>query len=149
MKGKRKNNLISMFYKKYKNQPIMVEKWLQIQASAKTKNNLNVVKNLIKLPDFSYKNPNQVRAVLSTFAKNNPVNFHESSGAGYKFIADQIIYLDTINPSSASGLSSAFSSWKRLKLNRRKIIKKNLMRIREKKNLSTNTFEIINNIIKS
>ena len=149
MKGKYKSNLISEFYQKYKNQPIMIEKWLQIQASAKTKNNLNIVKKLIKLPDFNYKNPNQVRAVLSTFAKNNSINFHESSGAGYKFIADQIIYLDTINPSSASGLSSAFSNWKRLKLNKRKIIKKNLIRIREKKNLSMNTYEIINNIIRS
>tara|TARA_Y100000994_G_scaffold213549_1_gene188911 strand:- start:21 stop:470 length:450 start_codon:yes stop_codon:yes gene_type:complete len=149
MKGKYKNRLISEFYQKYKEQPIMIEKWFQVQASAKNKNNLQVVKRLIKLDDFNYKNPNHVRAVLTTFAKNNSINFHHSSGSGYKFIAEQIIYLDSINPSSASGLASAFSNWKNLELDKRKIIKKNLLKIRKKKNLSTNTFEIIDNIIKS
>ena len=149
MKGKYKNRLISEFYQQYKEQPIMIEKWFQIQASAKTKNNLHVVKRLIKLADFNYKNPNQVRAVLTAFAKNNSINFHHSSGSGYKFIAEQIIYLDSINPSSASGLASAFSNWKNLELDKRKIIKQNLLKIIKKKNLSTNTFEIIDNIIKS
>ena len=149
MKGKYKNRLISEFYQQYKEQPIMIEKWFQVQASAKNKNNLHVVKRLIKLDDFNYKNPNQVRAVLTTFAKNNSINFHHSSGSGYKFIAEQIIYLDSINPSTASGLASAFSNWKSLELNKRKIIKQNLVEIRKKKNLSTNTLEIIDNIIKS
>ena len=80
---------------------------------------------------------------------NNSINFHHSSGSGYKFITEQIIYLDSINPSSASGLASAFSNWKSLELDKRKIIKENLLKIRKKKNLSTNTFEIIDNIIKS
>ena len=149
MKGKYKTRLISEFYQQYKEQPIMIEKWFQVQASAKTKNNLNTVKRLIKLAEFNYKNPNQVRAVLTTFAKNNSINFHHSSGSGYKFIAEQIIYLDSINPSTASGLASAFSNWKSLELNKRKIIKQNLLEIRKKKNLSTNTLEIIDNIIKS
>ena len=48
-----------------------------------------------------------------------------------------------------SGLASAFSNWKSLELNKRKIIKQNLLEIRKKKNLSTNTLEIIDNIIKS
>ncbi|PPR16973.1 MAG: hypothetical protein CFH33_00349, partial [Alphaproteobacteria bacterium MarineAlpha9_Bin3] len=149
MKGKYKNRLISEFYQQYKEQPIMIEKWFQIQASAKTKNNLHIVKRLIKLAVFDYKNANKVRAVLTTFAKNNSINFHNISGNGYKFIADQIMHIDTINPSSASGLASSFSSWKNLDKSRQKIIKENLIRISEKKDLSTNTFEIIDNIIKS
>ena len=149
IKGKQKDKLISDFYQKYKDQPTMIEKWLQIQASAKIKNNLNIVKKLIKLPIFDYKSANKVRAVLTTFAKNNSINFHHISGSGYKFIADQIIHIDTINPSSASGLATSFSSWKKLDRNRRKTIKEQLLRIRKKENLSTNTFEIIDNIIKS
>ena len=94
MKGKYKTRLISEFYQQYKEQPIMIEKWFQVQASAKTKNNLNTVKRLIKLPDFDYKNPN--RSSQMTFAKNNSINFHHSSGAGYKFIAIKLY--DSINP---------------------------------------------------
>ena len=127
----------------------MIEKWLQIQASAKLKNNVYNVKRLIKLPEFTYKNPNQVRSLLNTFAKNNPINFHDSSGKGYKFITDQILILDSINPSSASSLSSAFSKWKSLDNSRKKLMKINMERILKKKGLSTNTFEIINNIIES
>lgn len=149
MNGKFKNNLLIDFYNKYKNQPIMIEKWLQIQAAAKVKNNLKNIKKLIKLPEFSYKNPNQVRSLLNVFARNNSINFHDLSGAGYKFIADQIIILDAINPSSASGLSSVFSNWKNLDKDRKSLIKININRILQKRDLSNNTFEIIDNIIKS
>ena len=127
----------------------MIEKWLQIQAAAKVKNNLKNIKKLIKLPEFSYKNPNQVRSLLNVFARNNSINFHDLSGAGYKFIADQIIILDAINPSSASGLSSVFSNWKNLDKDRKSLIKININRILQKRDLSNNTFEIIDNIIKS
>ena len=149
MKNKDRDVILLDFYKKYKKQPVMIEKWLQIQASAKLKNNVYNVKRLIKLPEFTYKNPNQVRSLLNTFAKNNPINFHDSSGKGYKFITDQILILDSINPSSASSLSSAFSKWKSLDNSRKKLMKINMERILKKKGLSTNTFEIINNIIES
>jgi len=149
MKSGNKNRILLDFYNKYKKQPIMIEKWLQIQASAKLKNNLYNIKKLIKTPEFTYENPNQIRSLLNVFAKNNPINFHDNSGKSYKFIADQIIILDSINPSSASSLSSAFSNWKSLDKTRKKLIKINMERILKKKNLSTNTFEIINNIITS
>ena len=149
MQNKVKDNLLLEFYNKYKTQPIMIEKWLQIQSSAKIKNNLKNIKKLIKLSEFSYKNPNQVRALLNVFARNNAINFHHKSGSGYKFISDQIIILDSINPSSASNLSSTFSNWKKLDINRQKLIKQNLERIINKKELSTNTYEIISNIFKS
>ena len=149
MKSKDRNTILLDFYEKYKKQPIMIEKWFQVQASAKLKNNLRNIKRLVKSSEFTYKNPNQVRSLLNVFAKNNPINFHDNSGKGYKFIADQIIILDSINPSSAASLSSAFSNWKSLDQNRKKIIKINMKRILQKKNLSPNTFEIINNINKS
>ena len=37
MKGKYKKNYLISDFKQYKKQPIMLEKWLQVQASAKTK----------------------------------------------------------------------------------------------------------------
>ena len=149
MKIKNRDSILLDFYVKYKKQPIMIEKWLQVKASAKLKNNLYNIKRLIKSSVFSYKNPNQVRSLLNVFAKNNPINFHNNSGKGYKFIADQIIILDSINPSSAASLSSAFSNWKSLDKKRQNIIKINMARILNKRNLSSNTFEIINNINKS
>jgi aminopeptidase N len=149
MKSENKKRILLDFYNKYKKQPSMIEKWLQIQASAKLKNNLYNIKKLIKTPEFTYENPNQIRSLLNVFAKNNPINFHDNSGKSYKFIADQIIILDSINPSSASSLSSAFSNWKSLDKTRKELVKINMERILKKKNLSTNTFEIINNIITS
>ena len=149
MKSGNKKRILLDFYNKYKKQPSMIEKWLQIQASAKLKNNLYNIKKLIKTPEFTYENPNQIRSLLNVFAKNNPINFHDNSGKSYKFIADQIIILDSINPSSASSLSSAFSNWKSLDKTRKELVKINMERILKKKNLSTNTFEIINNIITS
>ena len=47
-------------------------------------------------PDFDLRNPNRVRALVSSFA-GNQVRFHDASGVGYRLPADTIIQLDPTN----------------------------------------------------
>ena len=41
------------------------------------------------------------------------VNFHNKDGSGYRFLADRIIQLNTLNPQIAARLSGIMSRWKK------------------------------------
>lgn len=51
------------------------------------------VKQLLKHPDFSLRNPNRARSLLSGFCVNNPGAFHRLDAAGYVFWAEHVIEL--------------------------------------------------------
>jgi aminopeptidase N len=99
------------------------------------------VKRLIDHPRFDSKNPNRVRAVVQQFAINHWNGFHAESGAGYEFIADQIVAFDTSNPSLAARFCSAFSRWNRFEPRARSQQEAALKRIHAVKNLSPNVGE--------
>ena len=58
-------------------------------------------------PLFSLTAPNKVRALIGTFAAANPVQFNRPDGAGYAFLADQVLALDRINPQIAARMLGA------------------------------------------
>ncbi|OIQ84284.1 aminopeptidase N [mine drainage metagenome] len=64
--------------------------------------------------DFSLRNPNRARSVISTFCHGNPGAFHRADGAGYAFWAEQVAALDALNPQVAARLARALDRWRRL-----------------------------------
>jgi aminopeptidase N len=48
-------------------------------------------------PDFTLKNPNRLRSLVSVFS-GNMSKFHAKAGAGYAFIGDICLEVDKINP---------------------------------------------------
>jgi aminopeptidase N len=64
-------------------------------------------------PAFDARNPNRLRSLVGAFASSNPAAFHDPSGAGYCFLADQILAVDTFNPMTASRLVEPLASWRR------------------------------------
>jgi len=142
-----KSQAVEKFYSKWKNDKLVLDKWFAVQAGSSLDDTLDIVKLLLKHSDFSIKNPNKVRSLIYMFAMNNPINFHQNSGAGYKFIADQIIALDSINPQLAARLSSCFNHWKRYDDQRKLLMKKEVERIASIKGLSKNVYEIVSNAL--
>jgi aminopeptidase N len=65
-------------------------------------------------PDFSIRNPNRARSVISTFCQGNPGAFHRTDGAGYDFWAEQVRTLDATNPQVAARLARALDRWRKL-----------------------------------
>lgn len=47
-------------------------------------------------PDFTLKNPNRLRSLVSVFAANM-TKFHAKSGAAYTFLGDMCLQVDKIN----------------------------------------------------
>ncbi len=133
---------LSSFHEKWKDDPLVMDKWLSIQAMSRLPNTLETVKSLTKHPSFNIKNPNKVRSLIGAFA-GNAVRFHDPGGAGYEFLAGQVIALDTMNPQIAARLASAFTTWKRYDEKRRGLMKAQLEKILKTPKLSKDVHEII------
>jgi aminopeptidase N len=93
-------------------------------------------------PAFDAKNPNRFRALVSSFANFNPVRFHDPSGAGYRFLADQILAVDGYNPMLAARLVDPLGGWRRYKPELGALMKAQLERIAETGGLSKNVYEL-------
>ncbi|MFV1992981.1 MAG: aminopeptidase N, partial [Acidiferrobacterales bacterium] len=131
------------FYKQWQHEALVVNKWLALQASAGLPGALDQVKALINHEAFSIKNPNNVRALIGSFAMRNAINFHAPDGAGYQFLADQVLALNDINPQVASRIVTAFSRWRKYDDNRQQRMGAQLERILAQPDLSKDVYEIV------
>jgi aminopeptidase N len=133
---------LAAFYERWKDEPLVVDKWLAVQAGSRLSTTLNTVKELLKHPAFDLKVPNRVYALIRTFAANH-VRFHAADGGGYAFLADQVIALNGINPQVAARMTRAFDRWKRFDERRQTHARTQLERIRASEKLSKDVAEIV------
>jgi len=131
------------FYQQWQHEPLVVDKWLSLQATSSLESTLETVNALLTHPAFTISNPNKVRALIGAFANGNQVRFHVSSGAGYSFLADQIITLDPVNPQISSRLMAPFTSWKRYDTRRQFLMQKQMDRIVAQSGLSAGVYEMV------
>jgi aminopeptidase N len=142
-KGPEAEHAIRAFYEQWKHDRQVVDKWLTVQALSNQPDTLLRVKGLIKHSAFSMTNPNNVRAVIGQFCRNNPINFHAKDGSGYKFLAEQIIELNKLNPQVAARQLGAFNSWQQYDSERQAMIKQALQSIAEQEGLSPDVYEVV------
>jgi aminopeptidase N len=83
-----------------------------------------------------------VYALIGGF-RGNQVRFHAADGAGYRFLADQVIALDALNPTVAARMARGFDRWRKFDAGRQAHAKAALERIRDTQGLSTDTFEVV------
>ena len=100
------------------------------------------VTELLAHPAFDIKVPNKVYSLIRAFAANH-VRFHAADGAGYAFLADQVLALDQLNPQVAARIARGFDRWKRFDSNRQGKSKAQLERIRDAAGLSRDVAEIV------
>ncbi len=130
------------FYKTWKSDPLVLDKWFSLQAIADRQDAVEVVSQLMSHPDFTYKNPNRLRSVLGSFSHGNQKWFHRKDGAGYRLLADSIIKVNSINPSVAARLLSPMRQWKRYDAVRKSLMENELKRILQEKDISNDVYEI-------
>ncbi|HYZ22930.1 MAG TPA: aminopeptidase N [Rhodopila sp.] len=132
---------LAVFYQAWRADALVLDKWFAIQALSPLPGTLQAVEALKSHPDFDMRNPNRVRALISSFA-GNQVRFHDPSGVGYRLYADTIIQLDPLNGQVAARMVSPFGQWRRFDPGRQALMKAELQRILDRPNLSRNTFEM-------
>jgi aminopeptidase N len=133
---------LAAFYGRWQEEALVVDKWLAVQAGSRLATTLPTVRKLMKHPAFDLKVPNRVYALIRTFAANH-VRFHAADGAGYAFLANQVIALNRINPQIAARMARAFDRWRRFDEARKSAAKKELERIRDTEGLSKDVAEIV------
>jgi aminopeptidase N len=131
------------FYERWKDEPLVIDKWFATQARDPSEGALGRVLGLTAHPAFDAKNPNRLRALVQSFASSNPARFHDPSGAGYRFLADQILAVDGFNPMTAARLVEPLGGWRRYEPELGKLMKAELERILAEPGLSKNVFELV------
>ena len=131
------------FYRRYAEDPLIVDKWLALQATIPEAGTLDRVLDLTRHAAFSMQNPNRVRALIGSFAQGNPTQFNRADGAGFDFVADQVLALDPKNPQVASRLTTAFRSWRALETKRRGKAQAALQRVAAAASLSADVGDIV------
>lgn len=137
-----RNDALGQFYERWKEDDLVVDKWFSLQATSSLPGTLARVRELTHHPAFTIKNPNRMRSLVGAFTQANQLRFHNSSGAGYGFLADQVITLDGLNPLMASRLVQPLGQWRRQDQGRQALMKRELERVLALPNLSKNTFEM-------
>ena len=133
---------LAEFYARWKDEPLVADKWLSVQAGSRLPTTLDTVRKLLKHPAFDLKVPNRVYALIRTFAANH-VRFHGADGGGYALLADAVIALNAINPQVAARMARAFDRWRKFDGARQARARKELERIRDSEKLSKDVAEIV------
>jgi aminopeptidase N len=131
---------LSDFYARYQGDALVIDKWFGLQAAAPRSDTIDTVEQLIGHADFTMKNPNRLRAVAGSFASGQWV-FHQSSGRGYRLLADLIIDSDRINPQVAARLIPPLGRWRRFNDPRAALMRAELERILQSPGLSKDVYE--------
>jgi len=137
------DDYLHRFYRQWEHDPQVIDKWFAIQAGSRLSGTLQRVKTLLKHPAFRVTNPNKVRALIGRFCMGNQVRFHAADGEGYRFLADQVLALDKINPQMAARLISTLSRWRRFDTTRQGLMQDELKRILSAPDTSRDVFEIV------
>ena len=133
---------LGAFYRRWHGDRGVIDKWFTLQASSRLPDTLGRVTELLEHPDFDIRNPNRVRSLVGAFSQMNQVRFHEKGGAGYRFLADQILRLNAINPQIAARMLTPFSRWRRFDAERQELMKSELNRILAEPGLARDLYEI-------
>jgi aminopeptidase N len=142
LSGEACETALAAFYTKWRDEPLVVDKWFSIQARSPAPDTLGRVLGLTAHPAFDPRNPNRLRALVQTFCQLNPARFHDADGAGYRFLADQILAVDSFNPQTAARLVEPLGGWRRYRPDLGAAMREQLQRIVAHPGLSKNVGEL-------
>ncbi|WP_338074146.1 aminopeptidase N C-terminal domain-containing protein [Halochromatium glycolicum] len=130
------------FHERWSNEPLVIDKWVGVQATSPREDTLDRVIALMGKADFSLRNPNRIRSLIGAFCGANQVCFHAADGRGYRFLADRVLDLDPLNPQIAARLLRSMVRWRRFDSERQRLMRAELSRILDNEVLSADVFEV-------
>ena len=135
------------FHDQWQSDHLVIDTWFAAQAQSALPTTLARVRDLTTHPLFSYAMPNKVRALIGNFALQNPLQFNRSDGAGYQFVASEVLKIDALNPQIAARMLGCFRSWKSLEPGRRAHARKALQKVAKSETISRDVFEIVSKML--
>ena len=133
---------LAQFEQEYRDETLVVNLWLQIQAVNSQPGGLGRVEKLLDHSAFSMTNPNKIRSLIGAFCSANPINFHSADGSGYQFLKGHILALNSQNPQVAARLVTPLTRWKKFPEPHRQLMRDALQAIADEPNLVKDIYEI-------
>jgi len=146
MESSRRDDAFTHFHDRFRGDPLVMDKWMSLQAGSTLPETVLAVRELMKHPAFDIRNPNRVRALIGAFSVNH-LRFHGADGGGYALVGTVIRTLDPLNPQVAARLAGAFESWKRYDEKRQGLMRTELEAIKALPGISPNLFEIVSKML--
>ena len=131
------------FYDKTDGNLNLINKWLGITASIPHGDVLGRIEKLMQHEAFDKTTPNKVYAVVGGLAGANPAVFHKKDGSGYKFLADLVIELNSLNPRTGANIVKRLTQFQRYDEDRQKLMLDEMRRIMATPNLDTGIKELV------
>ncbi|KAL6767073.1 hypothetical protein ACKKBG_A38465 [Auxenochlorella protothecoides x Auxenochlorella symbiontica] len=140
--GKVRQEALDAFYAKWKHEPLVLLKWIAMQAASNLPGNTAAVRTLMQHEAVKLSNPNTCYSLFLAFARS-PVNFHAADGSGYEFMADSVLQIDQINHQVAARMVGVFNSWRNYDAERGALMTAALRRMASANGISANVYEIV------
>ncbi len=138
-----RDKLYARFEARWRDEPLVLDKWFSLEATADRPGTLARVQQLLAHPRFNVRNPNRVRSLVGAFTLRNFARFNAADGSGYAFAGDQVMALDATNPQIAASIAGAFNLWKRFPQPRRGFMQAAMQRIAAAPGLSPDVTEVV------
>jgi aminopeptidase N len=150
------DSALSRFHTLAHGDALVIDKWFTVQAlapepvagvtpagGAQPGSAFARAKALLQHRDFSMKNPNRARSLLSVLFTSNPAAFHRADAAGYVLWADKLIEMDSLNAHVAGRMARAMDRWALLAEPYRSAAREAIARVAAKPDLSSDVREVV------
>jgi aminopeptidase N len=138
-----RRELLDDFYRRWQGERLVVDKWFSLQATSILPGTLDELPALLDHPAFELTNPNRFRSLVGAFSQGNQVRFHDPSGAGYRFLTDQLLRLIPINPQVSARMLAPLTTWRRFGHVLRIQMQQQLQRIQAVSDLPRDVYEVV------
>ncbi|KGE05151.1 aminopeptidase N [Pseudohaliea rubra] len=136
------------FYAAWQHEALVVNHWLQLQATLDLPDAVERVTALMEHPAFDLGNPNKVRSLVGAFAGANLVHFHRADGAGYGLLGGVVEALNARNPQIAARLLTPLTKWRTVPV-RVEAMRAELSRLAALPALSPDVYEVVSKSLES
>lgn len=133
--------LSKQFVNRWTDNGLVMDKWFMVIGQSPDNCVIDKINEAMNQPCFSWQNPNRVRSLIGGFSQGNTKQFHAVDGSGYKFLTDQLIRLNSINPQIAARLITPLLSWNKYDGIRAQLMREQLVRLTEISDLSKDLHE--------
>jgi len=138
-----RREILDDFYQRWQGDRLVVDKWFSLQATSILPVTLTELQGLLSHPAFELTNPNRFRSMVGAFSQGNQVRFHDPGGAGYRFLADQLLRLIPVNPQVSARLLAPLTTWRRFEPVRSEQMRQQLQRIQASADLPRDVYEVV------
>ncbi len=135
--------LLADFRARFGHEPLVLDKWFALQGRREDPAAVDRVRALLRDPDFSWRHPNRVRALLGSFTQESFTGFHRPDGSGYRLLAEAVLAADRVNPQLAARLVQPLGRHRRFAPPRGAAMRAALEAIREAGRTSRDLAELV------